>query len=335
MPLSLKSKNILVTGADGFIGSHLTEHLVVCGANVTALAHYNSFDQFGWLDDLNSETRAATRIIRGDIRDPHQMIGLCRGQDIVFHLAALIAIPFSYDAPGNYIDTNVKGTLNLMMAAREAGCQRIINTSTSEVYGSAQFTPITEKHPLQAQSPYSASKIGADMIAQSQFLSFGLPVVTLRPFNTYGPRQSERAVISAAIRQALDPSCSTIRLGDLNPMRDFNFVSDTVAAFISLAGVDEKNMGQTFNAGSGQMVTIEETVSLIRKLTGCKKEIEQEKSRIRPAKSEVMALMADSTRLSSQTGWSPQVSLEEGLLKTIDWWKGRVANVRTYSDFMV
>jgi len=332
--LNFKDKTVLVTGADGFIGSHLTERLSHSGAKVTALTLYNSFDQSGWLDDISPDLKADVTIIRGDIRDPHQMNDVCKGQEIVFHLASLIAIPFSYEAPGNYIDTNVQGTLNIMMSARAAGCQRIIHTSTSEVYGTAQFTPITEDHPLQAQSPYSASKIGADMIAQSHFLSFGLPVITLRPFNTYGPRQSERAVISATIRQALDERCQSIRLGDLSPKRDFNFVQDTVSAFIHTASADQSHHGQVFNAGSGRMVSIQDVVYSIKQITGCNKEIVQEPSRIRPQNSEVMTLMADSSKLHDATGWTPKVTLEQGLSETVKWWQDRLPQVRANSDYI-
>ena len=225
-------RKVLITGADGFIGSHLAEAMVAVGADVTALALYNSFDSHGWLDDLPAKAKSALRQVRGDIRDPHQMAKLCRGRDVVFHLAALIAVPYSYDAPSSYVQTNVQGTVNVLSATREAGVSRVIHTSTSEVYGTARFTPITEDHPLQGQSPYSASKIAADMMAESFHRSFAVPVITLRPFNTYGPRQSERAVISMVIRQALDPRCDALRVGDLPPSRDFSFVADTVAGCV-------------------------------------------------------------------------------------------------------
>ncbi len=329
------SKRVVVTGADGFIGSHLSDALARAGAEVTALALYNSFDSAGWLDDLDADARADIQIIRGDIRDAWQMQSLCEGADTVFHLAALIAIPFSYAAPASYVATNVTGTVNVLNACRAAGVRRVIHTSTSEVYGSAQVTPIPETHPLQGQSPYSASKIGADMMAESFFRSFELPVVTLRPFNTYGPRQSERAVIPTVIRQALDPACPDIRIGDRTPERDFNFVDDTVSAFLAAAAMDEAQLGKTFNAGSGRMVTIGETVDLIASITGANKEIVTETARKRPAKSEVMALMADASALRAASGWQPQTSLEDGLAATVEWWRTRIASgIRPGRDYM-
>lgn len=329
------TRKVLVTGADGFIGSHLTERLIEAGAEVTALAQYNSFDSHGWLDDLPPETRKAAECVRGDIRDPHHMAALAKGKDTVFHLAALIAIPFSYDAPSSYVQTNVQGTVNVLAAARAAGVSRIVNTSTSEVYGTAQFTPITEDHPVVGQSPYSASKIAADMMAQSFHRSFGLPVLTLRPFNTYGPRQSERAVIGAVIRQALDPGCRELRLGDLGPKRDFNFVTDTARAFMAAAELDEEHLGRVYNAGGGHMVSIGEMVDLVRGLTGCGKPIIEEEGRKRPAQSEVMALMADASRLTAASGWKPEVSLKEGLQRTVAWWRDRMETVRPDASYMV
>ena len=322
------NRKVLITGADGFIGSQLAEALVDNGADVTALSHYNSFGDCGWLDDASPERRDRMRLVSGDIRDPHQMMGLVAGQDVVFHLAALIAIPYSYDAPGSYVDTNVHGTLNLLTAAREAGVSRFIHTSTSEVYGTAQFTPITEIHPLQGQSPYSASKIGADMMAAAFFNSFELPVITLRPFNTYGPRQSERAVIPTIVRQALDPKCETIRLGDLTPTRDFNYVGDTVAGFLAAAAARDSDLGKTFNCGSGRMVSIGEVAETILQLTDCGKSIENDEVRLRPPGSEVMALMADASLFTRATGWTPATSLETGLGLTIDWWREHIKNVR-------
>ncbi len=330
-----KNRKVLITGADGFIGSHLAERLVALGADVTALALYNSFDTSGWLDDTPGETRAVLRIVRGDVRDPHQMIELCKGQDVVFHLAALIAIPYSYDAPSSYVQTNVQGTVNVLQAARAGAVTKIVQTSTSEVYGTALFTPITEDHPLQGQSPYSASKIGADMIAESFARSFDLPVVTLRPFNTYGPRQSERAVISTVIRQVLDDRCDAIRVGDLTPKRDFNFVGDTVEAFIAAASLDGSHAGTAFNAGSGRMVTIGDMIDLVRAVTGSEKPIIQEEHRKRPANSEVLTLLADSDRLTKASGWSSNVSLEQGIERTVAWWRGRIDRVRADSGYMV
>ena len=305
------------------------------GATVTALAQYNSFDSAGWLDDIDSEMRASMTIVRGDVRDAWQMQTLCADADTVFHLAALIAIPFSYEAPASYVATNVTGTVNVLNACRAAGVRRVVHTSTSEVYGTAQIRPIPESHPLQGQSPYSASKIGADMIAESFFRSFDVPVVTLRPFNTYGPRQSERAVIPTVVRQALDPACPDIRIGDRTPERDFNFVGDTVAAFLATASMDDAHLGKTFNAGSGRMVTIGETVDLIASITSANKKIIEESARKRPAKSEVMALMADASALNAASGWQPQTSLEEGLAATIDWWRARIASgVRPGREYM-
>lgn len=327
-------KKVLITGADGFIGSHLAEALVLAGADVTALSMYNSFDQYGWLDHSPQDIRAAMHMVRGDVRDPHQMKALVAGQQIIFHLAALIAIPYSYVSPASYVDTNIHGTLNLLTAARECGVERFVHTSTSEVYGTAQFTPITEAHPLQGQSPYSASKIGADVMVESFYRSFDLPTVTLRPFNTYGPRQSERAVISTIIRQVLDPRCEVIRIGDMTPKRDFNYVNDTVAAFLVVAQTPASFDGHTFNSGSGRMVTIQETLDTILQLSGCTKEIVQEEARTRPEKSEVFALMADAGKLAAATDWTPKTSLELGLKKTLSWWTDNLGYIRAEANFM-
>lgn len=329
------NKKVFVTGADGFIGSHLAETLIAQGAEVTALALYNSFDSNGWLDDVPNEARQAMKTVRGDVRDPHQMAGLCKGQDVVFHLAALIAIPYSYDAPSSYVQTNVQGTTNILKASLDAGVSKVVHTSTSEVYGTAQFTPISEDHPLQGQSPYSASKIGADMMAESFARSFDLPVVTLRPFNTYGPRQSERAVISTVIRQALDPNCDAIRVGDLTPTRDFNFVADTTAAFMAAATLDSTHYGRAYNAGSGRMVSIQQLVDIVRSVSDCNKPIVQEAHRKRPQKSEVMTLMADATPFMTVTDWSSKTSLEDGVSQTIDWWRARMDRVRADTGYMV
>jgi NAD dependent epimerase/dehydratase len=317
-------KRVVVTGADGFIGSHLTEALAKAGAQVRALSLYNSFGTNGWLDELTSELAASVTIVRGDVRDPDLMRRLCRDADIVFHLAALIAIPYSYEAVQSYVDVNVKGTVNLFEAARAGGCARIVTTSTSEVYGTARFTPIAESHPLQGQSPYSASKIGADMMAEAYARSFDLPVVILRPFNTYGPRQSERAVIPTVIRQALDPACEAIFLGDLTPRRDFTFVADTVRGFL-FAGLADLDYGVPYNCGTGRTVSIGETADAIIRITGCNKPIEMDPARKRPKNSEVMELVADASRLAEKTGWSAGTTLEEGLSVTIDWWRDRIA----------
>ena len=333
--MSWEKRKVLVTGADGFIGSHLAEHLARAGADVTALALYNAFDSHGWLDDIAPDERQSINLVRGDIRDPHQMNALMDGVDTVFHLAALIAIPFSYDAPGSYVETNVKRPVNILAASRSAGVRRVVNTSTSEVYGSAQFTPITEDHPLVGQSPYSASKIAADMMADSFYRSFELPVVTLRPFNTYGPRQGERAVISTIIRQILDDSCSEIRLGDLTPERDFNFVTDTVRSFILAADLGDEHLGQAFNSGSGRMVSIAQLLDLLRDISGSDKPVVTEDARKRPEKSEVMALMADAGRFNEASGWSQEIGLEEGLKQTLEWWRGRMDRIRPDASYMV
>jgi UDP-glucose 4-epimerase len=333
--MNWKNRKVFVTGADGFIGSHLTEVLIDRSADVTALACYNSFDHHGWLDDLPRETNKSIRLVRGDVRDSHQMMELCRGQEVVFHLAALIAIPYSYDAPSSYVQTNVQGTVNVLKACQEAGVSQIIHTSTSEVYGTAQFTPITEDHPLRGQSPYSASKIAADMMAEAFHRSFGLPVITVRPFNTYGPRQSERAVISTVIRQAIDPACTEIRVGNTAPKRDFIFVSDTVNAFLAAASLDKTHFGSVFNAGSGHNVGIGEIIEMIQKVCDCDKPVVSEAARHRPDDSEVMVLMADATRLHEACGWSPAVSLEEGLEKTVVWWRDNNPKGRTSAFYAV
>jgi len=332
---SWHGKRVFVTGADGFIGSHLCEALVAAGADVTALALYNSFDQLGWLDNIPGDVSGAMRIVRGDIRDTSQMAELCRSQDYIFHLAALIAIPYSYDAPSSYVQTNVQGTLNILRGALDAEVAGVIHTSTSEVYGTAQFTPISEDHPLQGQSPYSASKIGGDMMAESFARSFELPVITLRPFNTYGPRQSERAVISTVIRQILDARCDTIQIGDTTPTRDFNYVGDTAAAFLKIAELIPEHAGDVFNAGSGRMVSIGEMIDIVFGLTGCTKPIVHVAARMRPAKSEVLALMADASRFSALSGWTPETPLEQGLAHTLEWWRQYIGSVRRDAGYMV
>jgi UDP-glucose 4-epimerase len=321
----MRERKVLVTGADGFIGSHLTEALVAAGADVTALALYNSFDSHGWLDDLAPETRRRVQVLRGDIRDGAFVRRLVQGQHIVFHLAALIAIPQSYATAQTYVDTNIVGTLNVLEAARESCPDKVIVTSTSEVYGTALTMPIDESHPLQGQSPYSASKIGADMMAMAFAKSFDVPAVILRPFNTFGPRQSERAIIPAIIRQALDPNCPAIRVGDTSPLRDLTFVSDTVGAFMAVAQCPEAEPGQAYNAGTGQAVTIGDLIRMVGAIEGCDKPILHDPTRMRPPNSEVRALLASSDRLRALTGWAPRVSLEDGLRRTLDWWRGRLA----------
>lgn len=332
-----RGRKVAVTGADGFIGSHVVEALVAAGASVQALACYNSFDSAGWLDDLSADVRASVSIVRGDIRDAGQMQRFLSGADTCFHLAALIAIPFSYDAPSSYVDVNVRGTLNVLEAARSNGTRRVIHTSTSEVYGTALVEPMDETHPLQGQSPYSASKIGADMMAEAYARSFGLEVMTLRPFNTFGPRQSERAVIGSTIRQALDPACTVIEIGDRTPRRDFTFVEDTAAAFLAMGLSDKVEAGQVYNGGTGRSVTIGETVDAIARLSGTNKPVVEKADRMRPPNSEVRALIARHDKLTAATGWMPETSLEAGIGRTIDWWRARIAagRVRSGSGYMV
>ncbi len=330
----MSGAKVVVTGADGFIGSHLVEELVRRGASVRALAQYNSMDSHGWLDDLGAEVRNCIELVRGDIRDPSQMISLCQNQQYVFHLAALISIPFSYDAPNAYIQTNVQGTANVLDAALRGGAQKIIHTSTSEVYGTAVTAPISEDHPLQGQSPYSASKIGADMMANAFHRAFDCPVTTLRPFNTYGPRQSERAVLPTIVRQAIDDGCAEITLGDLSPKRDFCFVEDTVAAFLAAASTGPDANGTVLNAGTGRMISIGDVVRAVRDITGSIKPVAEEAQRMRPVKSEVMALQADSSKLHKLTGWEPQFTLEQGLAHVIDWWRARAGNWRKDADYI-
>jgi NAD dependent epimerase/dehydratase len=327
---------VLVTGADGFIGSHLTEALVSAGAEVTALAQYNSFDRHGWLDDLPEPVRRKLNVVRGDVRDAAFVGRLVPGHEIVFHLAALIAIPHSYVAPQSYVETNVLGTLNVLEAARQHGTERVVHTSTSEVYGTAIKMPIDESHPLQGQSPYSASKIAADMMAEAFARSFGVPVVILRPFNTFGPRQSERAIIASIIRQTLDPSCPAIMVGDATTVRDLTFVADTAAAFMAAGIAEGIEYGQAYNAGSQRAIMIGDLIDLIMDLTSSSKPVLQDEQRLRPTNSEVRALLADCTSFAKATGWSPQVPLRGGLERTVDWWRGRLSarEVRRQRDFI-
>jgi len=322
--VSYDAVKVLVTGADGFIGSHLTDALVKLGAKVTALSLYDSFDSHGWLDDLSEETRRQLTLVRGDVRDPAFTRRIMRNQEIVFHLAALIAIPHSYAAPQSYVETNVVGTLNVLEAASEFATGRIVHTSTSEVYGTAKWMPIGEDHPLQGQSPYSASKIGADMMAEAFARSFDLPVVILRPFNTFGPRQSERAIIPTIVRQALDHDCSQILVGETTPVRDLTFVEDTVAAFVAMGTAPMIEFGRPYNAGSGKSVSVADLIDLILAATGCNKPIVRDSRRFRPVNSEVLALLANFSRLGLATGWQPRVSLREGLERTIAWWRRRL-----------
>ncbi|MBM3527024.1 MAG: SDR family NAD(P)-dependent oxidoreductase [Alphaproteobacteria bacterium] len=330
--MSYKGKKVLVTGADGFIGSHLAEALARDGARVTALALYTGLDRHGWLDEIDADLRGAMRLVRGDVRDAAMMLRLAEGHDVVFHLAALIAIPYSYDAPHSYIGVNVTGTANILEAARTHGIGRVVHTSTSEVYGTAQTVPIAETHPLVAQSPYAASKIAADKLAESYALSFDLPVYVLRPFNTYGPRQSERAVISSVIRQALDPKCDAIRVGDVTPVRDFNYVADTVSAFLAIGSSNAVEHGRPYNSGTGTGVSIAEMIDAVRAVTGANKPVVSEEQRARPEKSEVRKLVADASLLAAAAGWKPRFDLRNGIAETAAWWRDRVASGRTRAD---
>jgi len=315
------NKKILITGADGFIGSHLTEELIQRGYDVRAFVYYNSFNSWGWLDHANTEIKRSLDVFAGDIRDPHGVREAMKGCDIVLHLAALIAIPYSYHSPDTYVDTNIKGTLNIVQAARDLGVGKVVHTSTSEVYGTARFVPITEEHPLQGQSPYSASKIGADQIAMSFFSSFDTPVTIIRPFNTYGPRQSARAVIPAIITQ-IASGARKIKLGSLHPTRDFNYVADTVNGFIAVAE-SERSVGEVINIGSNFEISIGETVQLIAEIMNTQIEIETDDVRLRPDKSEVERLWADNQKAIKLAGWHPlyagKEGLRRGLAETIEW----------------
>ena len=329
--MNLQGKKVLVTGADGFIGSHLTEHLVKDGADVRAFVYYNSFNSWGWLDDADTHIRKSLDVFAGDIRDPHGVRTAMQGCDVVMHLAALIAIPYSYHSPDTYVDTNVKGTLNVVQAARELGVARVVHTSTSEVYGTARFVPITESHPLQGQSPYSASKIGADQMAMSFHASFALPVAVIRPFNTYGPRQSARAVIPTIITQVANGS-RAIKLGAMHPTRDFNYVQDTVRGFISVAECDAA-IGQVVNIGSNYEISVGDTARLIAQLMGRDVEFSSDEQRLRPQGSEVERLWADNTLARELMGWAPAYAgiegLSRGLRETIEWFSVP-ANLRRY-----
>ena len=305
----------LVTGADGFIGSRLVELLVKKGYKIKALSQYNSFNNWGWIEDI--ECKDKIEVLTGDIRDPHYCKFIAKDIDIIFHLAALIAIPYSYVAPDSYVDTNIKGTLNICQAAKEHGNIRVIHTSTSEVYGTAQYTPIDEEHPMQPQSPYSATKIAADAMAMSFYNAFNLPVTIARPFNTYGPRQSARAVIPSIIIQIAN-SATEIKLGDITPTRDFNYVDDTCRGFIALAECDE-SIGQTVNIGSNSEISIGDTLNIIKELMDSDVKFILDSQRIRPEKSEVFRLCCDNSKIVRLTGFKSQVSIREGIQMTIDW----------------
>lgn len=319
--MELKGKKILVTGADGFIGSHLTEYLIGRGYDVRAFIMYNSFGTWGWLDRCTPEIARGLEVFSGDIRDPHGVRTAMQDCDIVLHLAALIGIPYSYHSPDTYVDTNIKGTLNVVQAARDLGIEKVVHTSTSEVYGTAQTVPIREDHPLQGQSPYSATKIGADQLALAFYHSFDTPVAVIRPFNTYGPRQSARAVIPTIITQ-LANGAGKVRLGSLYPTRDFSFISDTVRGFVAVAKSD-KTLGEIVNVGSGFEISVGDTANLIAELMRVEFEIETDDQRLRPAKSEVERLLADNSKAKELTDWRPAYAtlegLRRGLQETIEW----------------
>lgn len=317
--MNLKNKKILITGADGFIGSHLTERLLQEGCQVKAFVYYNSFNSWGWIDTFSKEQKDALEIFAGDIRDQNGVRTAMQGVDVVFHLAALIAIPYSYHSPDSYVDTNIKGTLNIIQAARDLNIERVLVTSTSEVYGTAQYVPITELHPKQGQSPYSATKIGADHIAESFFRSFGLPVTIVRPFNTYGPRQSARAVIPTIITQLLN-GMKEIKLGDLTPTRDLLFVKDTANGFVEIAKCPDL-VGHEVNIATQSEISIGDLAQELINQINPNAQISSDIQRLRPAKSEVFRLYGSNEKLKSLTGWRQQYSLTAGLAETIDWFR--------------
>jgi NAD dependent epimerase/dehydratase len=326
--MNLVYKNILVTGADGFIGSHLVEELLEKGYHVRALSQYNSFNYWGWLEDITTNNRL--EVVCGDIRDPQFCKTITKDVDLIFHLAALIAIPYSYVAPDSYVDTNVKGTLNICQAAKENGNIRLIHTSTSEVYGTALYVPIDEKHPKQPQSPYSATKIAADAMAMSFFNTFDLPVTIARPFNTYGPRQSARAIIPSIIIQILN-GVKEIKLGDLTPTRDFNFVKDTCAGFIALAE-SYQTVGKEINICSNFEISMQDTLNSIKEIMESDISIKSDKQRIRPGKSEVFRLLGDNRLIRELTGFKPQYSLTEGLKITCKWYTKKENTMKYKAD---
>ena len=321
-----KSKKVFITGAGGFIGSHLTEKLLTLGAHVTALVHYNSRNDWGMLESIDDKNNSNLKVMLGDIRDVFMMKKMTEEKEYVFHLAALIGIPYSYIAPNSYIATNIQGSANLFQACLQNNVRKIVHTSTSEVYGTALYTPIDEKHPLQSQSPYSASKISADMTAMSYAYSFQLPIVILRPFNTYGPRQSSRAIIPTIISQAL--TRKEIEIGSLLPLRDLNYVSDTVNGFLCLAE-SEFNHGEACNLSSGKQISIGDLAELIKKILDVDIPVKSITERIRPEKSEVLSLLGDSSYLRDNTSWNPEISLESGIEKTIEYMKSHIKNYKT------
>ena len=326
MKKNWKNVRVVVTGAGGFIGSHLTEELARRGAKVRALVHYNSRGHWGFLEDLDPALKPRVEIRAGDVTDPACVADLIKDAEVVFHLAALIAIPYSYVAPSSYVASNVSGTLNVLEACRRSKVRKLVHTSTSETYGTAQFVPITEEHPLQGQSPYAATKIGADQLALSFEKSFGLPVAVCRPFNTYGPRQSARAVIPSIACQLLQEK-PVLKLGSLAPVRDFNFVADTVDGFLAIAAA-KAAVGEVVNIGSGRGVTIEQTVRLLMKLTGRRAEIREDRARVRPERSEVMRLICGNAKALKLTGWRPRVPLEQGLARTVEYVRAHLADYK-------
>lgn len=329
--MELKGKKVLVTGADGFIGSHLVEALVNRGCDVRAFVFYNSFNSWGWLDTISPELQKKLDVFAGDIRDPNGVREAMVGCDVVFHLAALIAIPFSYHSPDSYVDTNIKGTLNVLQAAKLLGTSKVLVTSTSEVYGTAQYAPIDEKHPFQGQSPYSATKIGADRLAESYYRSFGTPVVTVRPFNTYGPRQSARAVIPTIITQLLS-GATELKLGSLSPTRDFNYVLDTVNGFIALAESDQA-IGEEVNIATGVEHTVGDVANFLISELNPEVKLVVEDERLRPEKSEVFRLIGDTRKIMALSPWRPSFDLSAGLQDTIQWFR-QPANLARYKAWI-
>jgi NAD dependent epimerase/dehydratase len=329
--MRLDGKKVMVTGADGFIGSHLTEALVRSGCDVRAFVYYNSFSSWGWIDRVPVDVRDQLDVFAGDVRDPNGVRSAMSGIDVVFHLAALIGIPFSYHSPDSYVDTNIRGTLNVLQAARDLGTERVLTTSTSEVYGTALRVPIDETHPLQGQSPYSATKIAADKLAESFYRSFGLPVVTVRPFNTYGPRQSARAFIPTVITQLLD-GAAELHLGATSPTRDMNYVSDTCAGFLALAETDAA-VGREVNVGSGTEASIGDIAEMLIAMIAPGVPITLDEARLRPAKSEVERLVCDNTLMRELTSWTPKVGLDQGLSRTVEWFRDPVNRAGYRSGF--
>lgn len=325
--MNLKGKKVLVTGSEGFIGSHLTEQLVELGAEVSALVQYNSFNNWGWIDTFSEDVKKNIKVVTGDIREYDGISKIIKGHDVVFHLAALIAIPYSYLSPMAYVRTNVEGTTNVLEACREYNIEKIVHTSTSETYGTALYVPIDEKHPLQGQSPYSASKIGADKIAESFQKSFDMPIATIRPFNTYGPRQSARAVIPTIISQILSGK-TEIKLGSLTPTRDFNYVKDTAEAFIKVAE-SEKTIGEVINVSTNNEISIGGVVNKIIKLSGKNVNVICDNDRMRPENSEVNRLWGDNKKIRKLTEWEPRYSLNDGLSQTIQWIESNIKYFKT------